>query len=388
MATLIQRSFTSGEIAPALRSRADLVKYATGLALCENFIVRAQGGIYSRPGTRFVGELADSDKVGRLIPFSFNTEQTYILVFEDLLMRVVKDGGFVLDGAGPALFELVTPYTEAELPRLIFTQSADVMTIVHPNHDPADLSRLADDNWTLTDVDYAPTVDAPEFSGSTVATITNITQASPAVVDATAHGFSNGQSVTITGVSGMTEVNDRVFIVASKTANDFELQGEDSTSYTGYISGGIATRNSAVQPIGSGAGDFEKTYTYVVTTVDDSGVESLASDSASLITDSLSVTAGVRLSWDAVAEADYYRVYKDPSVNSNIYGWIGDSKTTSFDDYNIAPITSDSPPQDRQPFTGADDKPSTVNYYQQRQVFANTTNEPQAVFTTQTANFN
>ena len=38
-----QRSFTSGEIAPALQSRADLIKYATGLNKCENFFVRAQG---------------------------------------------------------------------------------------------------------------------------------------------------------------------------------------------------------------------------------------------------------------------------------------------------------------------------------------------------------
>ena len=82
MPQVIQRSFTSGEIAPALQSRADLTKYATGLNRCENFFIRAQGGAYSRPGLRFIGELDDSTKKGRLIPFSFNTEQTYMLVFE------------------------------------------------------------------------------------------------------------------------------------------------------------------------------------------------------------------------------------------------------------------------------------------------------------------
>ena len=135
MAEIIQRSFTSGEIAPSLRSRTDLNKYQSGLALCENFIVRAQGGVYSRPGTRYIGELGDSTKVGRLIPFSFSTEQTYILVFEHLKMRIIKDGGYILDGGSP--YELVTTYTEAQLSRLKFTQSADVLTIVHPDHDPA-----------------------------------------------------------------------------------------------------------------------------------------------------------------------------------------------------------------------------------------------------------
>lgn len=386
MATTIMRSFTSGEIAPALRSRADMLKYATGLALCENFLVRAQGGVYSRPGFRFIGEVDDSTRKARLIPFSFNTEQTYMLVFEHLKIRVIKDGGYVLDGGGPAIFELVTPYTEAELPRLGFTQSADVMTIVHPDHDPANLSRTDHDAWSLDDIDYASTVAAPTFIADTVAVITGISNASPAVVTAT-NGFANDDTVFITGVIGMTEVNDRNFTVASASGSNFGLSGEDSTTYGAYSSGGTATRTNSVKAIGEGAGDFEKTYTYVVTAVDDSGVESLPSSSASITTDSLSVTAGVRVSWNTVAGADHYRIYKDPSNSTGVFGWIGDSNTAIFEDFNIAPISSDAPPSDRQPFTDTDDKPSAVTYYQQRQVFANTNNEPQTVFTTQSANY-
>jgi len=139
MAEIVQRTFTAGELAPSLRSRTDIAKYQTGLALCENFIVRSQGGIYSRPGTRFVGEIDDSSKRARLIPFSFNTEQTYILVFEDLKMFVIKDGAHVLSASVP--YSITTPYTEAQLPYLIFTQDADVMTITHPSHAPRELAR-------------------------------------------------------------------------------------------------------------------------------------------------------------------------------------------------------------------------------------------------------
>lgn len=389
MPQVIQRSFTSGEIAPALQSRADLTKYATGLNRCENFFVRAQGGVYSRPGLRFVGELDDSTRKGRLIPFSFNTEQTYILVFEHLKVRVIKDGGFVLAGGGPSIFELATPYTEAELPELAFTQSADVMTLVHPNHDPRNLNRLADDNWTLTTISYAPTVTSPTFSsGSTDKAITGITQANPAVVTATAHGFVTGNLISISGVVGMTEVNGRSFTITVLDVNTFELNGEDSSGHTAYTSGGTASRQNGATTIGDGFGDFDKTYTYVVTAVDADGIESLASAETSLTVKSLSQTGGVRLQWDSVAGAEYYRVYKDPSVGTAVYGWIGDSNNTSFDDYNIAPVVSDAPPEDRQPFNGADNKPSAVTYYQQRQVFANTNNEPQAVYTTQTNNFN
>ena len=301
----IQRSFTAGEIAPALRTRADLGKYVNGLALCENFFIRPQGGVYSRPGLKFIGEVGDSTKRARLIPFSFNTEQTYVLVFEEYKMRVIKDGGYVLSGGSP--YEIATPYTEADLPRLGYTQSADVMTLVHPSYDPRSLGRLADDNWTLSVISYAPTVTTP------------------------------------TGVASAA--------------------------------------------VGTGAGTYNKTYRYVVAAVDADGIESLPSSKTSITTPSLSVTAGVRVSWTSVAGADYYRVYKDPSDNTGVYGWIGDSYNTTFDDFNLAPITSDAPTSDRQPFTGAGNKPSAVGYYQQRQIFANTTNEPQAMYTTQTGNY-
>tara|TARA_R110000787_G_C13443392_1_gene446710 strand:+ start:29843 stop:32164 length:2322 start_codon:yes stop_codon:yes gene_type:complete len=389
MPQLIQRSFTSGEIAPALQSRADLTKYATGLHLCENMFVRAQGGVYSRPGLRFIGELDDSSKVGRLIPFSFNTEQTYMLVFEHLKVRVIKDGGFVLAGGGPAIFELATPYTEAQLPRLGFTQNADVMTIVHPDHDPANLNRLADDNWTLTTIDYSTTVTAPAFTaGVDSISITAITNANPAKVTAVAHGFVSGNLVEIVNVGGMTELNDRFFTISVVTDDTFELVGEDATAHGIYTSGGEAERQKGATTIGDGFGDFEKTYTYVVTAVDENGIESLASVEISVTAKSLSQTGGIRLAWGTVVGATYYRVYKDPSVGTGIYGWIGDSNNNSFDDYNIAPITSDAPPEDRQPFSGVGNKPSTVTYYQQRQVFANTNNEPQATYTTQVNNFN
>lgn len=386
MPETIQRSFTGGEITPALRSRADLTKYTSGLALCQNMFPRPQGGVYSRPGTKFIGELDDSSRRARLIPFSFNTDQTYILVFEHLKIRVIRDGGYVLAGGGPSIYEIATPYTEDQLSRLGFTQSADVMTIVHPSHDVRDLSRTADDNWSLDVVDYSPTIDPPDWISSTTANVSNITQANPAVVTATAHGFSTGDLVLLESVTGMTEVNGNTYQITVLGVDTFELDNTNSNAFTPYVSGGTATR-AEIASVGDGAGDFDKTYTYVLTTVDENGVESIASAAASLTTKSLSTTAGNRLEWQAVAGADYYRIYKDPSNGTGIYGWIGNSETTQFDDYNIAPITSDAPPEDRDPFSGVDNKPSTVNYYQQRQVFANTNNERQTVYTTQVGNF-
>jgi len=76
-------------------------------------------------------------------------------------------------------------------------------------------------------------------------TITGITAADPPVVTAVAHGFSDGDTVLIEDVVGMTQVNGVKFKVANKAADTFELtdhQDEDidGSSYTAYSSGGKA----------------------------------------------------------------------------------------------------------------------------------------------------
>jgi hypothetical protein len=61
-------------------------------------------------------------------------------------------------------------------------------------------------------------------------------------VTAASHGYSNGDRVIITGVSGMTEVNNRQFIVGNVTANTFELTSINSSLYTTYVSGGTVSK--------------------------------------------------------------------------------------------------------------------------------------------------
>jgi hypothetical protein len=68
--------------------------------------------------------------------------------------------------------------------------------------------------------------------------ISAITKANPAVVTSNSHGMSNGDRVFITGVVGMTEVNNREFTVAGSTTNTFQLSGIDSSAYTTYGSAG------------------------------------------------------------------------------------------------------------------------------------------------------
>jgi len=50
--------------------------------------------------------------------------------------------------------EVATPYLEAELPNLNFTQSADVLYITHPDHAPMQLERLSATSWQIVAYDY------------------------------------------------------------------------------------------------------------------------------------------------------------------------------------------------------------------------------------------
>ena len=70
--------------------------------------------------------------------------------------------------------------------------------------------------------------------------ISAITKANPAVVTSNSHGMSNGDRVYITGVVGMTEINNREFTVAGSTTNTFQLSGVNSSAYTAYGSAGTA----------------------------------------------------------------------------------------------------------------------------------------------------
>jgi hypothetical protein len=168
-----QTNFTAGELTPKLAGQTDFKKYNNGVETLENMTVFSQGGTTRRSGTRFVCEVKDSSKAVRLIPFEFNITQSYILEFGNLYIRFYKDNGQI---------------TESDK------------------------------------------------------TITGITAANPAVVTSNSHGYSNGDHIWISSVVGMTELNGRRFTVANKTTNTFELSGVNSSGYTAYSSGGIANK--------------------------------------------------------------------------------------------------------------------------------------------------
>ena len=344
-------NFTGGELSPRLDGRTDLTKYSSGCSTLENLVVYPHGSAARRPGSTFVAEVADSDNKTRLIPFEFSTTQTYMLEFSNLKMRVYKDKGAVLEGDK---------------------------------------------------------------------TITGITQANPAVVTASSHGYSNGDEVLISGVSGMTEVNGKRFLVADKTTNTFELQDKDgvdinSTSFTAYSSGGVANKvfeittpyttaqlfdlkfaqSADVMYITHPAHEVEKLSrtahtTWTLTDVDftKGPMQDANTTDTTLNPGQSAVGTGIALVASAVTGVNSGSGFLSTDVGRFVFLSGGYAKITGVTDTTNATIEiltaldSASATADWRlgAFSDTTGHPSCVTFFEQRLVFAGTTNQPQTIF--------
>jgi hypothetical protein len=104
----LQASLTGGEISPSLYGRTDLQKFSTSLATCRNFFVRPTGGASNRAGLEFVYAL-DPTSLATLIPFVFSTAQSYMLVFQEGVIKVYTNGAYV-ENASTLTITNIGPY--------------------------------------------------------------------------------------------------------------------------------------------------------------------------------------------------------------------------------------------------------------------------------------
>lgn len=370
----LTRSFGGGEVTPELYARVDLLQIQTGLRTCRNFIIRPHGPATNRAGLDYVLETKFSLKHSVLLPFIYNTTQTYELEFGDFYVRFHTQAGTVLEAnqnitgisvANPGVFtvaahgfttgqwlflsgivtgptilngrffiitvtgantftltdlagnaistvglaawvaggvvarvyEIVSPYAEADLFDLHITQSADVLSIVHPSYQTRELRRTGATAWAFTALVVLPTQAAPTAP------------------------------------------------VATPT-----------------LAGAIP-------------------YTYVVTALSAEGEESLHTADATCTNDLSIAGHSNKITFTNAASAVRYNVY---SKENGIYGYIGQTSdgVTGFVDDNITPNLSITPPEANDPITAANDRPGAVGYFQGRRWFAGSNNSPQNLLAT------
>lgn len=151
----VQTNFTAGELSPKLWGRPDISRYNNGAKVLQNCWPTVQGGAQKRWGTLFVAAARYPAKRVILVPFVFSRTQAYMLEFGDFYMRVHTDAGTIESSPGVP-YQIVTPYTEAMLATMDWTQAADTMLLWHTGVFPRRLRRLAEDNWVMDQAPFNP----------------------------------------------------------------------------------------------------------------------------------------------------------------------------------------------------------------------------------------
>jgi len=303
-----QASFLSGELDPKILSRVDLAAYGQGLKKARNVIPLNQGGIERRGGTLY---RADLGQASRLETFIFNQSQEYIFAFQNTQLKIYSTNGTLLQTiTGCAwttsnLSEL--NYTqqgdtmivvhEDFVPQIIqrtgattftksafsFKQSQNGADTYQPYFKFADDSITLDINTTTAGAGVTCTTSSAYFTSSYVGmklryqgselTVTGYT--SPTVVTATLekdieieldedpfatqqgsgvvkvthvqHGFSTGDSITISGAedifddtgAGLAEANlNGTFTITVVDDNHYEFTAAASDTATESVDGG------------------------------------------------------------------------------------------------------------------------------------------------------
>jgi hypothetical protein len=283
-----------------------------------------------------------------------------------------------------AAYEIPTPYAEADLFDLHYVQSADVLTIVHPNYAPRELRRLGATTWTLSTILFVSPVAAPSAPVVTAnrgrsINISSITNAAIAVITTVAeHNLNAGDPIEISGVLGMTEANGFWIIHKATPATKLELQSYTTGEHFNSTSYGAATPNTGSIQYANQSQDLDNFY--VITSIATNGFDESVASPSGTVFNNLNVTgASNDLTWTAVSGALRYNIYKK---QNGLYGYIGQSDTNSFTDNNIAPDMGITPPIVDPVFMSAGNYPQAVSYFEQRRVFAGTTNEPQSMWMT------
>lgn len=126
-------------------------KTITGITAANPAVVTSNSHGYSNGDHIWISSVVGMTELnGRRFTVANKTTNTFEL-------SGVNSSGYTAYSSGGVankVYEIATPYTDSQIFDLQFTQSADIMYLVHPSHEPEKLSRTGHTAWTLADVDF------------------------------------------------------------------------------------------------------------------------------------------------------------------------------------------------------------------------------------------
>jgi len=297
----LQTNFTAGELSDFIDGRIDYPPLSSGVKLAENFIVLPEGGAFRRKGSRLVAPAFSDSTKSRLIPFQYNTEQTYALEFANNKLRFFTNksrlveaaktitaisnanpavvtsaahgysdgdvldlgailgmtelngkevtvagattntyqlsginttsyGAYISGGTAQRVYQITTPYPEANLFSLKKAQKNDVIYLVDGAHWPQKLVRLSNLSWDIADVEF---IKGPFMAQ-------NIVSTDKLKINGT---FSEGGSVTMTATGGHTPFQ------SGHVGSYWKLASDSAASHVAYVKVTAFTSSTQVTAI-------------------------------------------------------------------------------------------------------------------------------------------
>lgn len=358
---LIQASFNSGEWSPQLFARVDLQKYRSGAALLQNYFVDYRGGASTRAGTHYVLQCLPG--INREIPFQAAFNVGYILVFSDHAIRFVfqdspvLENSFAINGAAQANPCVLTiTGNNYVIGDWIFVQNVVGMTQLNGRY--FIVSNVSGASVTIEDLFGVP-VDSTGYGAYVSGGIAQrvYTLASPyAAADLALLKYTQSTTEMIichpayeTQVLKLISAIDWTIgaVVIGSTAGPTAISALSST---------LPTIDIFTTPFTPG----QTYYSYIATTIDAQGQESIASAPATIgpRVDIRTYGGSNGMTCLPVVGAVAYNFYEaevsyfGPQPLGIFYGFIGFSSTPIFIDSDIAPDFTQSPPISQNPFVG------------------------------------
>lgn len=164
---IIKCNFSSGEIAPILNSRGDVVLYQNGAKAIENMIPLVEGGLKKRHGTKVVRAFTNGDAL-RIIPFSPTGEDSYIVVLGNGKLNVLKIVG---DSSTVVFTDNSSPYATNDIQDVQYVYSQYALYFTHEKYPPRVLSTDKDFSaWAVSNMvfDIPPQSNNPEYRNAAV----------------------------------------------------------------------------------------------------------------------------------------------------------------------------------------------------------------------------
>jgi len=301
-------------------------------------------------------------------------------------------GTYTSAGTAARVYERVSVYTELQLADIQFTQSADVITIVHSSYPPARLSRTTNTNWAFSNISFSGSSILPPAPSATTPTAGaktwryKVTCVAEDTLEESEPGIELLRTIT-TGTAAnpvqFTTSFNHQFQPGDSVYLNKDLHWANNSMPLGYYTVTLVfapnTFEVAYNTTGFGAwvgfGGIALAYRNVCT-VHNAPIRSV-----------LSPTNAISITWDVVLRVKEYNVYLE---SNGVYGFLGvaapldGASTVNFLDVGLFPELTDTLPEDRAIFDGAGAYPSVIGFFQQRQCYANSTNEPEGIWLSKT----